>query len=77
MTKETYEELFLSLQQIVRSLENDTIGIDELEREIGRAYSIIDVLQIRLTETSVKVDELIRVKEKVKSVKTEQDGDSE
>lgn len=63
----SYSELFQNLQRVMRQLESESISVDELEREVEKAYSLVDVLQNRLNETTVKVDELIRVKEGTQS----------
>lgn len=77
----SYSELFQNLQRVMRQLESESISVDELEREVEKAYCLVEVLQSRLNETSVKVDELIRVKEgtqsEPKTIPTRESGELE
>lgn len=48
----TYESAFAELQQIVRDLQDESVGIDELTAKIGRAAELIRFCRekLRLTE---------------------------
>lgn len=54
----TYESAFAELQQIVRDLQDETTGIDELSVKIARATELIRFCRERLRATAEKIEKL-------------------
>ena len=62
MADESYKNLALQLQDILTRMESDTVGIDELTEELGRAYTILDSLRSRLQDVECSVKEVISLR---------------
>lgn len=54
----TYESAFAELQQIVRDLQDETTGIDELSVKIARAAELIRFCRERLRVTAEQIEKL-------------------
>ncbi len=60
MTKETkYEEAVSQLENIVRRLENDELGIDEMTAELKKAQQLIKLCKDRLTKTDAEIQKIL------------------
>lgn len=57
-TSVTYESAFTELQQIVRELQEEAIGIDELTSKIARATELIRFCRERLRTTEDEIGKL-------------------
>lgn len=57
-TSVTYESAFTELQQIVRELQEEAIGIDELTSKIARATELIRFCRERLRATEDEIGKL-------------------
>jgi exodeoxyribonuclease VII small subunit len=55
----TYESAFTELQQIVRDLQDESVGIDELTAKIARAAELIRFCRERLRMTEEEVAKLV------------------
>ena len=54
----SYESAFAELQQIVRELQEETVGIDELTARIARATELIRFCRERLRMTEDEIGKL-------------------
>ncbi|MCW5923953.1 MAG: exodeoxyribonuclease VII small subunit [Saprospiraceae bacterium] len=54
----TYASAFAELQQIVRDLQDETVGIDELTAKIARAAELIRFCRERLRMTEEEIGKL-------------------
>lgn len=54
----TYESALAELQQIVRDLQDDAVGIDELTAKIARAAELIRFCRERLRMTEEEIGKL-------------------
>lgn len=62
MTKEKkpgYQEAFTELEQIVRDIERETIGVDELAEKVKRAAVLIGICRNKLKDTEVDVQNIL------------------
>lgn len=62
MTKEKapdYQQAFAELEQIVRDIERETIGVDELAEKVKRAAVLIGVCRQKLKDTEVDVQQIL------------------
>jgi exodeoxyribonuclease VII small subunit len=62
MTKEkalSYQEAFAELEQIVRDIERETIGVDELAEKVKRAAVLIGICRHKLKDTEVDVQQIL------------------
>jgi exodeoxyribonuclease VII small subunit len=62
MTKEKapdYQQAFAELEQIVRDIERETIGVDELAEKVKRAAVLIAVCRQKLKDTEVDVQQIL------------------
>ncbi len=62
MTKEKspgYQDAFKELEQIVRDIERETIGVDELAEKVKRAAVLISICRKKLTDTEVDVQKIL------------------
>ncbi|MBI1183335.1 exodeoxyribonuclease VII small subunit [bacterium] len=59
MSKLTYEKAQLELQEILKVLEFEQPGIDELNKKLKRAAELIKYCKQKLRETQTSVDEII------------------
>lgn len=55
---DTYESAFAELQQIVRDLQDEAVGIDELTVKIARAAELIRFCRERLRMTEEEIGKL-------------------
>jgi exodeoxyribonuclease VII small subunit len=56
----TYESAFAELQQIVRDLQDEAVGIDELTAKIARAAELIRFCREKLRLTEEEMAKLTR-----------------
>lgn len=56
--QQSYEAAFAELQQIVRELQEETVGIDALGAKIGRATELIRFCRERLRMTEDEIGKL-------------------
>jgi len=54
----TYESAFAELQQIVRDLQDEAVGIDELSAKIARAAELVRFCRERLRVTEEEIGKL-------------------
>ncbi len=54
----SYESAFAELQQIVRELQEETVGIDELTAKIARATELVRFCRERLRMTEDEIGKL-------------------
>lgn len=54
----TYESAFAELQQIIRDLQDESVGIDELSTRIARATELISFCRERLRTTEAEIGKL-------------------
>ncbi|MCF0210681.1 MAG: exodeoxyribonuclease VII small subunit [Bacteroidales bacterium] len=60
----TYEEAYLELQNIVKEIEDNNIGLDTLEQHLKRASCLIDYCQEKLKTVEIDINKLIADLEK-------------
>ncbi|HMM12219.1 MAG TPA: exodeoxyribonuclease VII small subunit [Bacteroidales bacterium] len=56
----TFEEAFKELEDIVRSLENNTLTIDDMAARIERASQLVAFCRDKLTSTDLEVQKILR-----------------
>ncbi len=56
----TYEAAYAELQEIVTSLENETISVDELALKVKRATQLVEFCQGKLKSTEAELDKIIK-----------------
>jgi exodeoxyribonuclease VII small subunit len=54
-----YEEAMAQLEDIVRKLENEELGLDEMGRQLKTAQKLIKLCKARLTETDEEIQKLL------------------
>lgn len=59
---ENYEAAIAELEQIVESIESETIGLDELSTQVQRASELIAICRAKLKQTE---DDLERIMEEI------------
>ncbi len=60
MARETkYEEAVEKLENIVKRLENDEMGIDEMTTELKKAQQLIKLCKDRLTKTDAEIQKIL------------------
>ena len=59
MTTESYQTRMNDLQQLLRSLESDSLSIDELSGKLSQAFELVDALRKNLTQVEVTLDDVI------------------
>ncbi len=60
MARETkYEEAVSKLENIVRRLENDEMGIDEMTTQLKEAQQLIKLCKDRLTKTDAEIQKIL------------------
>jgi exodeoxyribonuclease VII small subunit len=57
--KLTYEQAYTELCQIAESLENDSIGIDEMAEHVRRATQLVEYCQLKLTTAQEDINKVI------------------
>ncbi len=57
----TYESAFTELQQIVRDLQDEAVGIDELSAKIARAAELVRFCRERLRVTEEEIGKLTKI----------------
>ena len=55
---ESYQSAMLELQEIVTQIESNTIGIDDLSKQMKRAATLINYCQNKLRATEGEITEL-------------------
>ena len=61
MSKEkmTYDSAYAELKNILKSLENDEIGIDELSNNVKKALKIINYCKSKLKSTEEELGDIL------------------
>lgn len=54
-----YEEAMAQLEDIVRKLENEELGLDEMGKQLKSAQKLIKLCKARLTETDEEIQKLL------------------
>jgi len=54
-----YEEAMAQLEDIVRKLENEELGLDEMGKQLKTAQKLIKLCKARLTETDEEIQKLL------------------
>lgn len=57
----TYESAFAELQQIIRDLQDEAVGIDELSAKIARATELVRFCRERLRATEEEIGKLTKI----------------
>jgi exodeoxyribonuclease VII small subunit len=57
-----YENLLEEANEILQSLEKDSLSIDEISSSIEKAYGIIDLLKSKLFATEAQVNEIVNAR---------------
>ena len=64
MKKESkYEEAMAELQDIVRRMENDELGIDQMTAQLKRAQELIKLCKDKLTKTDEEIKKILSEKD--------------
>lgn len=71
MSKESYQEAFDELQQIVSDIETGQISVDELSEKVKRASVLIKICKQKLTSTE---DNVKKILEAIEQPDTDDDG---
>ncbi len=58
----TYDEMLTQANQILNSMERDSLSVDELSFKMKEAYTLIDALKTKLFETEAQVTEIINTR---------------
>lgn len=58
--KTSYQEAFAELERIVREIEQESIGVDELAEKVKRASLLIGVCREKLTTTEEDVNQILK-----------------
>jgi exodeoxyribonuclease VII small subunit len=58
--KTSYQEAFTELERIVREIEQESIGVDELAEKVKRASLLIGVCREKLTTTEEDVQQILK-----------------
>jgi exodeoxyribonuclease VII small subunit len=53
-----YEEMMSEVGEIVRQLNENEVGLDELVKKVERGYTLIRSMQERLDQAKMQVEEL-------------------
>ncbi len=56
----TYEDAFAELKQIAGEIENETVSVDVLAEKVKRASQLIGYCQLKLRNTEVEVNKIIK-----------------
>ncbi|WP_290797163.1 exodeoxyribonuclease VII small subunit [Flavihumibacter sp. UBA7668] len=56
----TYESAYAELQEIVATLENETISVDELALKVKRATQLVEFCQSKLKSAETEVSKIIK-----------------
>lgn len=59
----SYHDLYDKLSKLLRSLESDSVSIDDLSHNLEDAYKLISQLRERLTSVEAKVEEIISTRQ--------------
>ena len=54
----SYNAAMMELQEIVRNLQNDTIGIDDLAEKVSRASELIKLCKEKLHQTEEAIQDM-------------------
>lgn len=54
-----YEEAMAQLEDIVKKLENEELGLDEMGKQLKTAQKLIKLCKARLTETDEEIQKLL------------------
>lgn len=57
-TKLTYETAYAALQEIVRSLQDDAVGVDDLTARVAEAAALIQFCRERLRQAEASLEKL-------------------
>jgi len=57
----TYESAFAELQQIIRDLQDEAVGIDELSAKIARAAELVRFCREKLRTTEEEIGKLTKI----------------
>jgi exodeoxyribonuclease VII small subunit len=55
MKEQSYTKAYEELQQIVESMENEDVSIDDLEKNIKRASELLKICKDKLHKTEISV----------------------
>lgn len=58
----SYDEMLAQANQILNSMERDSLSVDELSLKMKEAYTLIDALKTKLFETEAQVTEIINTR---------------
>jgi exodeoxyribonuclease VII small subunit len=59
MENMTYEEALKEINEIAKALENEVIGMDDLEKKVARASELIQYCQVKLRGIKENIDQII------------------
>lgn len=57
MAKDTYQNAYNELQNIVAKMQNEEIGLDELSKQVKRAASLIKMCKEKLRDVEKEIEE--------------------
>lgn len=75
--RQSYQDAFLELQDIVQKIESGEVEIDALSEMIKRASSLIEVCNAKLTATEEEVEKLLEKLSKNENAETSENNETE
>lgn len=75
MSKETYQQAFEELQQIVSEIEEGQISVDELSEKVKRASILIKICKSKLTSTEENVEKILEAIEQPDTSESKNEND--
>jgi exodeoxyribonuclease VII small subunit len=67
MTEKNYQETYLELQNLLLSLERDSVSVDELSEQLSRGFDLLSQLRGTLSAVEARVEQVINARLESKS----------
>jgi len=67
MTEKKYQETYLELQNLLLSLERDSVSVDELSEQLSRGFDLLSHLRDTLSAVEARVEQVINARLESKS----------
>jgi exodeoxyribonuclease VII small subunit len=74
MENQNYNTILSRVNDILSSMENDSIPIDELTKKLEEAYALIEKLKSKLFDTELQVEHIMNSRNILINPKEEKNG---
>jgi exodeoxyribonuclease VII small subunit len=62
MSEKNYQETYLDLQNLLLSLERDSVSVDELSDQLTRGFDLLSQLRNTLSSVEARIEQVINAR---------------